>query len=308
MKMSSLILLPLLTTSLVPSCEGFAISSIRMPWSAQAANPEIERYADAQAQNKIRVRLDIGGEADGASRLAIDGIVLELQGRDELEHDYDKIKAAAQRRAVPLPGADGPNPESSSGPRSLKIVSDGSFVGPAGEQIVDLGGGRGDGGGAPRWEMIWRENSPAGALICAFDVPREVRRNEASLQKGRTYITFPVWTSSGLEKGRTYKARVEEKAAEYRKEREDAIEMVKTASNPLLKAIHYRKAYAAAEKYFESGINRMDEIPDDRDIVAIGDGLLLCKRGTVWTKNLGFGGGERVLLGTAEAKLANPEP
>jgi hypothetical protein len=38
------------------------------------------------------------------------------------------------------------------------------------------------------WEMIWRRNANAGALICGFDVPMEVTRNGASIPKGRVYV------------------------------------------------------------------------------------------------------------------------
>lgn len=248
----------------------------------------LEQYADAQTMNQFHLHLDIGRDAD-ASRLAIGDILLELQGRDELGKKTSK--------RVPLPGANGPNPELSSGPRSLGIISDGSFVGLEGKQFVDLGGDR------SRWEMVWRENAPAGALICAFDVPEEIRRNEASLPKGNMYITFPVWTKSGLKQGRDYKIEVEKRAAEYEEEKQREIEKIKSTNNLLLKAVHYRKAYAAADKYYTSGISRMNEIPNDDDIINIGNDLLLCKSGTVWTKTLGFGGSDRVLLGVAEAKV-----
>lgn len=37
--------------------------------------------------------------------------------------------------------------------------------------------------------MIWRRNANAGALICGFDVPTEVTRNNgASIPKGRMYV------------------------------------------------------------------------------------------------------------------------
>ena len=38
------------------------------------------------------------------------------------------------------------------------------------------------------WEMIWRRGAKAGALICGFDVPEEVKRNDASIPKGRVYV------------------------------------------------------------------------------------------------------------------------
>jgi len=293
MKPTSSLLIGLLLRS-VPACvEGFAgVTSIRMPWSNQAANPKIEQFALSQVDQLLRIRLNLGNEAD-ESRLAIDGILLELGGRDQQD----------RRRLGPLPGANGPNPDLSSGARVLNLLEDGSFVDLTGKRTVELSP---DGS---CWEMIWRKDAPAGALICAFDAPQEIRRNKALLPKGRFYMTLPVWTGASLEQGRQVKAKVIERASQYQKEKEEEMRIIAGTTNPLVKALHYRRAYAAAEKYFLSGISRMDEIPDDADVVRMGGvhDLLLCKRGTVWTKNIGFGGVERVLLGAAHASLEDQE-
>ena len=73
---------------------------------------------------------------------------------------------AAKGSHVGLPGANGPHPQTSSGAKVVKVVKAPSFIGMNGMERVKL-----DRGG---WEMVWRKNSPAGSLICGFDVPKEV--------------------------------------------------------------------------------------------------------------------------------------
>ena len=41
--------------------------------------------------------------------------------------------------------------------------------------------------------MIWREHAKAGALICGFDLPEEVRRNSASIPAGKIYLVSIPW-------------------------------------------------------------------------------------------------------------------
>ena len=84
----------------------------------------------------------------------------------------------------------------------MELVKDGKFVDITGSKTVTLEHGV--------WEMIWRNNAKAGeptvyyfalfgycvlieyiyagALICGFDVPEEVKRNEASIPKGKMYV------------------------------------------------------------------------------------------------------------------------
>lgn len=62
----------------------------------------------------------------------------------------------------------------------MELLKDGKFVDLTGSKSVSLMNGA--------WEMIWRRNASAGALICGFDVPEEVKRNDASIPKGRLYL------------------------------------------------------------------------------------------------------------------------
>ena len=79
-----------------------------------------------------------------------------------------------------LPGANGPNPQLSSGAKSLKLLKEGKFIDHTGSRLAGMEHGV--------FEMIWRKNAKAGALICGFDVPEDITRNDASIPKGRVYV------------------------------------------------------------------------------------------------------------------------
>ena len=79
------------------------------------------------------------------NRLGIDNLLLQLRGKED-----------ASPKHVNLPGANGPNPQLSSGPKSLVVVNRGSYVDLTGTRHMKLE--------RPAWEMIWRRNANAGAL------------------------------------------------------------------------------------------------------------------------------------------------
>jgi len=149
--------------------------------------------------------------------------------------------------------------------------------------------------------MIWRRNAKAGSLICGFDVPEEVKRNNASIPKGRVYVTFPVWTQESLEDLRERKVKSEERGLEAMDRLEDEKRLMAETSNPLMKALHFRKACQAHEELDYSGHTNYQKMPLERDMIKLKDGLHLCSLGTVWTKTGGFLGGNHVLLGSATA-------
>eukprot|EP00591_Stephanopyxis_turris_P006494 CAMPEP_0195507714 /NCGR_PEP_ID=MMETSP0794_2-20130614/1108_1 /TAXON_ID=515487 /ORGANISM="Stephanopyxis turris, Strain CCMP 815" /LENGTH=145 /DNA_ID=CAMNT_0040634489 /DNA_START=450 /DNA_END=884 /DNA_ORIENTATION=- len=132
------------------------------------------------------------------------------------------------------------------------------------------------------WEMVWRDNAPAGSVVCAFDLPKTVRRNEAFLEAGRMYVSFPVWTAEGLAEKQNHKQLVEEKAKTLLEEKEDQFLKMKTTSNPILKALHFRNANQSDEKYHNLELDRVSEIPSDDDVVPIQGNLALCSEGTIW--------------------------
>ena len=123
-----------------------------------------------------------------------------------------------------LPGADGPNPQLSSGAHKLETLEKGKFVDIFGTQSVNLEHGC--------WEFIWRRNAKAGAFICAFTVPEEIKRNDAKIPKGRLYVTFPVWTEESLKDLKERKEKAEEVANEARQRLEDETRLMREEPNP----------------------------------------------------------------------------
>ena len=195
-----------------------------------------------------------------------------------------------------LPGADGPNPQLSSGAHKLETLKKGKFVDIFGTQSVNLEHGC--------WELIWRRNAKAGAFICAFDVPEEIKRNDAKIPKGRLYVTFPVWTEESLKDLKERKEKAEEVANEARQRLEDETRLMREEPNPIMKAMHFRAACKAHEDIDYSGYRSYNNMPLERDMINL-DGLHICSLGTVWTKKDGFMG-EHVLLGSASAMAFDP--
>jgi len=270
--------------AIVTQCNGF----LNLPFVNQA-NPSLTQYAEAQENALLKIRLDIGqvettqkgSPVITGNRIGIDGIVVELHGNQNANYIHPK-----------LPGADGPNPQLSTGAKALELIKQGKFVDLTGTKYVSFEHGA--------WEFIWRRNAKAGAFICAFDVPEEVKRNDASIPKGRVYVTFPVWTEESLQELRERKVKAEEKAVEAMDRLRDETRMMGETSNPLMKAMHFRNACKAHEDIDYSGYRSYNAMPLQRDMVNMKTGLFLCSLGTVWTKtDKLFGSSEQVLLGSA---------
>jgi len=234
----------------------------------------------------LKIRLDIGQVEmkDGnvqmtGNRLGIDNLQLQLRGKDKSPNMH-----------VSLPGANGPNPQLSSGPKSLVVVNKGSYVDLTGTHSIKLEDGA--------WEMVWRNNAAAGALICAFNLAEEVKRNDAGIPRGRFYLTFPLWTSESLQDLRERKAKAEEKAVEAIERHESEVRMMQETNNPLMKALHFRNACKAHEDLDYSGYRSYQKMPLERDMIHLEDNIHLCSLGTIWTKKEGWFG-DHVLLGSA---------
>ena len=68
-----------------------------------------------------------------------------------------------------------------------------------GQQTVELHDGV--------WEMIWRDNSSAGLIICGFTLDKDAVRNDATLTRGMIYMSWPVWSSDKLQNNGRLKPR-----------------------------------------------------------------------------------------------------
>jgi hypothetical protein len=247
--------------------------------------PGLTQLVDSQKEQTLSVTLDIGKEG-GESRMAVKGLILGLYNEAP---DYDHVA---------MPGHNGPHPKMSSGIRKMNLIQEGHFISKLGTELVHTLKGC--------WEMVWRKDAPAGALICGFDLPVEYARNEARLPKGRVYLSFPVWTKDTLAFAQTQKESILESAEIALQEKNDEFTKYAEATNPLMKALHYRNAYAALEKYWMHPVDRMKQVPNSEEVIEIQDDLFLTTKGLVWSKNLPEG--DQVVLGTASISTAPVAP
>lgn len=238
--------------------------------------PGLVQMIEAQTEQRLTVTLNIGKDGD-SSRLPIKGMVFDLHTEP------------AQYEHVPMPGIDGPHPMLSSGARRLDLIKEGHYSGMSGTQEVRTLKGC--------WEMVWRKDATAGTLLCGFEVPEEYKRNDATLPNGRIYISFPTWTKDGLAYGRSEKERYIAQAKEHLDTRDEELEKMQATNNPIMKALHYRNAYEAVEKYGYQPLKMLEGIPDADEVLTLQDDLFLTTKGLVWSKALPDG--KQVLLGTA---------
>jgi hypothetical protein len=102
----------------------------------------------------FRIRLDIGMDKN-QQHLHLDGLQVDL------------LQESAPKNSVHLPGFNGPHPQTSSGKRAVRVQSRPSLITLAGTKTVNLE--------HSAWEIVWRDNAPAGSLILGFDAPEKVR-------------------------------------------------------------------------------------------------------------------------------------
>jgi len=132
--------------------------------------------------------------------------------------------------------------------------------------------------------MIWRDNSPAGLIICGFTLHKDAIRNDAKLERGIIYMSWPVWSSDELQNQQKRKAKAEKKYDEFQLERDTELEKMNDTRNILQKALHFRNAAAATEQMDYTGLHYMVDIPSKDDVVEVGNGLQMVKSGTIWSK------------------------
>ena len=132
--------------------------------------------------------------------------------------------------------------------------------------------------------MIWRDNSSAGLIICGFTLDKDAIRNDAKLEKGKIYMSWPVWSSDKLQNQQKRKSKAEKKYNKFQLERDTELEKMNDTRNILQKALHFRNAAAATEQMDYTGLHYMVDIPSTDDVVEIGNGLQMVKSGTIWSK------------------------
>jgi hypothetical protein len=185
-----------------------------------------------------------------------------------------KISKQEAKNYPGLPGTNGPNPKTSTGAKHLNIHREPSFIDMTGKQSMLLDNGC--------WELVWRDGSSAGNLICGLESPNTYQRNDATLPQGRLYLSFLVWTKETLAKAQTYKAEAEVRAKKYLHDKMDFLHKYEAEPNIFKKVMHYRKALEAAELF--SLTKTYEHVPLDSDTMVLQDDLILTTKGTVSSK------------------------
>ena len=244
------------------------------------------QLVEAQNDRRVSVGMDIGKPGD-TSRLAIKGIVFDLT----------KNVPSSENDFVKMPGVHGSMPSLSGGLHSLSIVQDGSFISMEGNKVVKTFKGC--------WEIVWRDGDPAESLLCGFEIDQDYKRNDATLPKGKIYISFSAWTSEGLKKAQNNKERSMMRANTALKRKDEELAKMAETNNLLRKALHYRNAVSATEEYYMEPNTRMKSIPSSEETVHFEGDLFVNTKGQVWTNDLPFG--KHVILGTASLESAKKE-
>jgi len=105
-----------------------------------------------------------------------------------------------------------------------------------------------------------------------------------------------VWNAETLKEFQERKEYVQGKAAEYLQDRDDELQKMHETSNLFAKAMHYRNAAAAVEKYSLQPVRSMSQVPSATETIQIDDDLFLTRTGTVWNKHMHYG---KTFLGAA---------
>ena len=273
MNLSLLLLLPISTSGflgLVP------------PMNKPLRKPDLERLADLPSDLNVSIKLDVG-QAGSVCRLAVKSMNLKLKNSAPSSTD----------NCVAMPGIDGPHPYLSSGHREVDVVQRGEFVSLQGVQHVQALNGS--------WEMVWNDRSPAGTILCGFEIPQDYTRNEAVLPKGKLYLSFPIWTKESFAEALREKEEILSRAEELLNTKREALEKYQEERNPILKALHFREAVKATERYGYQPLQRVERIPGKEDVVNIKEDVLLTTNGLAWTTSPASG--EQILLGTASLSV-----
>ncbi len=240
--------------------------------------PEIQ---ESFKDKELDIQLEIGDK----HKFSIQNVVLALSDAKENAKSF-----------IHMPGANGPHPRISSGISNLGVKSPGHFIGMGGKINPKFDE---DSAG---WELVWREEQPAGYLVCGMELLEDACRNAAKLAKGKVYMNFPVWTKERLDEFRLHKIKTEETAQQYRQERDEELEAYKNSKNIFAKAIHLRNAFQAVENLSLQPTSSMARVPDESDVIEIRPDLFLSKFGTVWTDKRDFLLPKAVYLGAATIK------
>lgn len=266
-----------LTVSVV---QGFAAPKT-LPQEAAGNAQFLSRLANSASTTLLDLKLDVG--SNDHYHMCLQGLVFELSGQTAVESL--------------LPDGNG----SGAGAKNIVILDEAHFIGMTGKQNVPLKQGC--------WELIWRDNAGSGVIIFGFLLEERVQRNNASLDMGRIYMSFPVWTNRGLKRQQEYQRMIEAQAKIHSEEKLDAFKKMDATRNVIQKARHFRRGVEANEKLALVNTDSVAMIPRVGDVMALGKDIQIITRGTVWTReevSPSFFGGQssirHTLLGTASIR------
>lgn len=295
--------------------------------SQPSVRPDLKRLTDSQAETQLEIKFTVTNpeeddQASGACQLSITGLILELSpenciglpsssssGPRRTKSSYNPSFFLPDNESLRLaglgigamPGANGPYPHLSSGPRRLQVLQSGRYINLLGTQTVQTLNGC--------WEMCWIQGKPHGTLICGLDIPRDYHRNAAYLPKGRVYLSFPVWSTQGLVVGQAQRTWAEAECAKMLQRRDEALVHFELTNNPLMKAFHLYQAFQAIEHYKDMPHATIERIPKNQNSVQTlnqegnllmsNEGVVYCKSGALQTK-LGIPKEDFVYLGKAK--------
>ena len=208
--------------------------------------------------------------AHAEPRIAIRNLIVELQ--DARTTTPATKTTQPKLPALHMPGRNGPHPMSSSGVAPLQIHQAGHFITvDMGQTFLPLD--------TAQWELIWKEQSPAGVLVCGLALREAVQRNQALLPKGTLYISFPVWDADKLQEYQKKKLDCEVASKMHMQERDDELRKMTQTNNVLAKMIHYRNAFAAVEQYSLQPRKLLSHVPSSvEEVLSIAGGTILLSR------------------------------
>ena len=282
--------------------------------------PDLKHLTDQQTDTPpLKIRLTVTSPEEAghgwASQLSLTGMTIQLHpeafraGKNSPAKSTDDQSTFDVINPLPMPGANGPYPHLSSGPRRLTVLQSGHYINLLGTQTVQTLNGC--------WEICWAKDRPAGTLICGFEIPRDYLRNAAYIPQGQLYLSFPVWTPTGLEYGQENRIWAERKCQQMLEERDEELRLFDETNNPLMKAYHLYRAYRAIEHYKDMPHRLIDSIPkssnvnSDSGVIQLKESLLLSRKGIVYCKSesplvqkLGYPADDFVYLGSAKIAAA----
>eukprot|EP00523_Entomoneis_sp_CCMP467_P006934 CAMPEP_0168732394 /NCGR_PEP_ID=MMETSP0724-20121128/7749_1 /TAXON_ID=265536 /ORGANISM="Amphiprora sp., Strain CCMP467" /LENGTH=311 /DNA_ID=CAMNT_0008779413 /DNA_START=178 /DNA_END=1113 /DNA_ORIENTATION=+ len=242
-------------------------------------HPNLQEFATAQQQKILNIRLDIlEHKASQRTAFSLQGPMVRLLDRVKTQvtnqqHQHQHSSSSS----LPVANWDA----LSSGSKELDIVRNGHVIDLTGLRSIPFRDGT--------WEMAWKDGRSHGMVVCSFDLPEAVTRNDNKVEPCRMFIEFPIWTQQGLEEDQAYKRVMEARRHENDVAKTEYMMQYQQESNLFKKMQLYHAALQAMER--NTLTPRCEYIPEPGQTVELNDNLVLTKQGTVWMRRSGGGGG-----------------